>query len=443
MTSWQARYQDKLVSIDDALQVIQPGQTVTFGMNGNIPAGLCHALGKRLPSLPGLHLIGAGALEPFPFHQPDAAASYTIQDMFLTAATRPAMQQRHIDFLPFTTALWPSDLLDGSRPVDVYLTSVSPPDEHGYCNFGFMLWASADLAEAAAVVIAEVDEGHIVTYGDSHIHVSQLTYLVEKPETTTLGDVTTTMGFASPSDLDRQIAAHASALIRDGDTLQLGAGTVSMAVVDYLKHKNDLGLHSEICPTGIPQLIAAGNINGQNKTLNPRKAICTALWGDEFALDFAHLNPAIELHRMRYTNNPRIIAQHDNMIAVNNALTIDLTGQVMAESFGPQMYSGIGGQLDFTIGALLAKNGRAVTVLPSTAKAGRISRIVPQHPEGAVVSVPRTYVNYVVTEYGVVDLLGKSQRERAELLISIAHPDFRDGLRAAAEKLFWPSIKPF
>lgn len=440
MVSWQARYRDKLASIDDALQVIQPGQTVAFSMNGNIPAGLCHALGQRLPSLPSLNLIGSGALEPFPFHHPDVAAQYSVQDMFITNATRPAMQQRSIDFLPFTTALWPSDLLDGSRPVDVYMTmtSVSPPDEHGYCNFGFMLWASADLAEAATVVIAEVDEDHIVTYGDSHIHISQLDYLVEKPETKALGDVTTTMGFASPSDLDCQIAGHAAELIHDGDTLQLGAGTVSMAVVDYLKQKNDLGLHSEICPTGIPQLIAAGNVNGKYKTLNPRKAVCTALWGDEFGLDFAHLNPAIELHRMRYTNNPRVIAQHDNMIAINNALTIDLTGQVTAESFGPQMYSGIGGQLDFTIGAQLAKNGRAVTVLPSTAKEGTISRMVPQHPEGTIVSVPRTYVNYVVTEYGVVDLLGKSQRERAERLISIAHPDFRDELQQAANKLFWP-----
>ena len=378
MASWQTRYRDKLVSHDDALQVIQPGQTVVFGMNGNIPAGLCHALGKRLPSLPGLNLIGGGAMEPFPFHQGDAAASYTVQDVFLTAATRPAIQQRHVDFLPFTTALWPGDILDGSRPVDVFLTSVSPPDEHGYCNFGFMLWASADLAEAARVVIAEVDEDHIVTYGDSHIHVSQLDYLVEKTEASVFGDVSETMGFASPSEVDRQIAAHASALIRDGDTLQLGAGTVSMAVVDYLKQKNDLGLHSEICPTGLPQLIAAGNINGRYKTLHPRKAVCTALWGDEFALDFAHLNPAIELHRMRYTNNPRIIAQHDHMVAVNNALTIDLTGQITAESFGPDMYSGIGGQLDFMIGALLANNGRAITVLPSTARSGTISRIVAQ-----------------------------------------------------------------
>ena len=438
MASWQTRYRDKLVSHDDALQVIQPGQTVVFGMNGNIPAGLCHALGKRLPSLPGLHLIGGGAMEPFPFHQGDADASYTVQDVFLTAATRPAIQQRHVDFLPFTTALWPGDILDGTRPVDVFLTSVSPPDEHGYCNFGFMLWASADLAEAAMVVIAEVDADHIVTYGDSHIHVSQLDYLVEKTEATAFGDVTETMGFASPSEVDRQIAAHASALIRDGDTLQLGAGTVSMAVVDYLKQKNDLGLHSEICHTGLPQLIAAGNINGRYKTLHPRKAVCTALWGDEFALDFAHLNPAIELHRMRYTNNPRIIAQHDNMVAVNNALTIDLTGQITAESFGPEMYSGIGGQLDFMIGALLANNGRAITVLPSTARSGTVSRIVSCHPEGAIVSAPRTYVNYVATEYGVVNLLGKSQRERAELLISIAHPDFRGALQAAAKQLYWP-----
>ncbi len=438
MTRWQERYRDKLVAVQEALQVIQPGQTVVIGMNGNIPAALCHALGERLPSLPNLHLIGAGALERFPFHQPGVAAQHHVQDAFLTAATRPAMQQRCIDFLPFTTALWPSDIIDGSRPVDVCLTSVSPPDEHGYCSFGFMLWATLDMVEAATVVIAEVDEDHIVTYGDNYVHVSQLDYLVEKQGETVFGDVTETMGFASPSDVDRHIAAHVAALIQDGDTLQLGAGTVSMAVVEYLKDKNDLGLHSEICPTGIPQLIAAGNINGTYKTLHPRKAVCTALWGDEFGLDFAHLNPAIELYRMRYTNNPRIIAQHDQMIAINNALNIDLTGQITAESFGPQMYSGVGGQLDFTIGAMLAKNGRAVTVLPSTARAGTVSRIVPLHTEGAIVSVPRTYVNYVATEHGIVNLLGKSQRERAELLISIAHPDFRDALCQEAKTHFWP-----
>jgi 4-hydroxybutyrate CoA-transferase len=170
-----------------------------------------------------------------------------------------------------------------------------------------------------------------------------------------------------------------------------------MAVVEHLQNKHDLGFHSEICPTGIAQLIAAGNINGSRKTLNPHKAVCTALWGDEFSLDFAHLNPAIELRRMGYTNNPRIIAQHDHMVSINTALSIDLTGQVAAESFGPQMYSGVGGQLDFTIGAMLAHNGRAVTVLPSTAREGTVSRIVPLHPEGTVVSVPRTYVNYVVS----------------------------------------------
>lgn len=285
MASWPARYRNNLVSIDDALQVIQPGQTVAFGMNGNIPAGLCHALGTRLPSLPGLHLIGSGALEPFAFHQPDAAAQYSVQDMFLTAATRPAMQQRRIDFLPFTTALWPSDILDGSRPVDVYLTSVSPPDEHGYC--------------------------------------------------------------------------------------------------------------------------ALASCCGPLPTWPRRQQWLSPKW-------------------MKIISSPTATA------------TSDLTGQVTAESSGPQMYSGIGGQLDFMIGAQLAKNGRSVTVLPSTAKPGTISRIVPQHPEGAIVSVPRTYLNYVVTEYGAVDLLGKSQRERAELLISIAHPDFRDELQQAAKALFRP-----
>jgi 4-hydroxybutyrate CoA-transferase len=438
MQGWQERYGEKLVSVDQALQVIQPDQTVVLGMNGNIPAALCQALGARLAQWPHLRLLGAGVLHHFPFHQPEAATQYTVQDMFITMATRPGMHQRTIDFVPFTTALWPGDLEASQCVPDVYLTSVSPPDEHGYCSFGFMLWASLDLVEAARVVIAEVDEDHIVTYGDNHVHVSQLDYLVEKQAPTTYGDVAATMGFTSPSPIEQQIAVHAASLIRDGDTFQLGAGTVSIAVVGHLHSKNDLGFHSEICPTGIAQLIAAGNINGRRKTLHPHKAVCTALWGDEFSLDFAHRNPAIELRRMRYTNNPRIIAQHDNMVAINSALSIDLTGQVATESFGPQMYSGVGGQLDFTLGAMLAKDGRAVTLLPSTARQDTMSRIVPLHPEGTVISVPRTYVNYVATEYGVVDLLGKSQRERAELLISIAHPDFRNDLRHAARRLFWP-----
>jgi 4-hydroxybutyrate CoA-transferase len=356
----------------------------------------------------------------------------------VTVPTRQGMRQRTIDFVPINTALWPCDIVDGTRPLDVFLISVSPPDEHGYCSFGFMLWASRELVDAAKCVIAEVDEDHIVTYGENYVHVSELDYLVEKTGESTRVDVASVMGYAEPSDVDRQIAQYAASLIHDGDTVQIGAGTVSMAVIGHLSQKNDLGLHSELCPTGIAPLIAAGNINGSHKTLNANKAICTALMGDAYTLDFAHLNPAIELRRMVYTNNPRIIAQHDNMVSVNNVLSIDLTGQVAAESFGPQMYSGVGGQLDFTLGAMLARHGRAVTVLPATARQGSVSRIVSLHPEGTVVSVPRTYVNYVVTEYGIVNLLGKSQRERADLLISIAHPDFRHELGAAAKRLFWP-----
>jgi 4-hydroxybutyrate CoA-transferase len=262
-----------------------------------------------------LRLVGGAAMHDLPFYKPDAAASYAVQDIFVTVPTRQAMRERTIDFVPINTARWPGDFVAGTRPLDVYLASVSPPDEHGYCSFGFMLWASLELVEAAKMVIAEVDEEHIVTYGDNYVHVSQIDYLVEKTAATTLGDVASVMGYEAPSEVDLQIAQHAAALIRDGDTLQIGAGTVSMAVIEHLKEKNDLGLHSEICPTGVAPLIAAGNINGSRKTLDPRRAICTALMGDEFTLDFAHRNPAIELRRMSYTNHPRVIAQHDHMVA--------------------------------------------------------------------------------------------------------------------------------
>ncbi len=438
MSGWQNRCGDKLVTVEEALQVIQPGQTVGIGVNANAPEFLCRALTERIESWGDLEIIGGAAMHDLDFYTPEGASRLTVRDIFITAPTRLAMRAGSVDFLPLNTARWPSDVVDGSRPLDVYLISVSPPDEHGYCSFGFMLWSSLDMAESAKIVIAEVDEDHIVTYGENHIHISQLDYLVEKQGVSTMGDVASVMGYEAPSEVDQKIAGYAADLIRDGDTLQIGAGTVSMAVIEHLQTKNDLGLHSELSPTGVAPLIKAGNINGKYKPLHRHKAVCTALMGDEFSLDFAHRNPAIELYRMSYTNNPARIAQHDYMTAINNALSIDLTGQIAAESLGPQMYSGVGGQLEFTIGAMLADHGRAVTVLPSTAKQGSLSRIVPLHSQGTVVSVPRTYINYVITEYGTVDLLGKSQRERAELLISIAHPAFRDELHEAAKRLYWP-----
>ncbi len=438
MSRWQDVCGDKLVSVEDALNVIQSGQTVGIGVNANAPEFLCHALANRVRDWDDLEILGGAAMHDLDFYTPRGASHLTVRDIFITAPTRLAMRSGSMDFLPLNTARWPCDIVAGSRPLDVYLVSVSPPDEHGYCSFGFMLWSSLDMAEAANVVIAEVDEDHIVTYGENYIHISQLDYIVEKQGESTLGDVASVMGYDAPSEVDQTIARYAADLIRDGDTLQIGAGTVSMAVIRHLHEKNDLGLHSELCPTGVAPLIEAGNINGKYKSLHRHKAICTAFMGDEFSLDFAHRNPAIELYRMSYTNNPLRIAQHPYMTAINNALSIDLTGQVAAEALGPHMYSGVGGQLEFTIGAMLADHGRAVTVLPSTAKQGTLSRIVPLHGAGTVVSVPRTYVNYVVTEYGTVNLLGKSQRERADLLISIAHPDFRDELRVAAKQLYWP-----
>lgn len=438
MSRWQDVCGDKLVSAEAALQVIRPGQTVGIGLNANAPEFLCQALARHISDWDDLEIMGGAAMYDLGFYTPQGAARLSVRDMFMTAPTRLAMRAGSVDFLPLNTARWPCDVVDGSRPVDVYLISVSPPDEHGYCSFGSMLWASLEMVEAATIVIAEVNEDHIVTYGENYIHLSQLDCLVEKQGESTLGEVAAVMGYEAPSEVDRTIARYAADLIRDGDTLQIGAGTVSMAVIEYLQAKSDLGLHSEVCPTGVAPLIAAGNINGKYKPLHRYKAICTALMGDAFSLDFAHRNPAIELYRMSYVNHPARIAQHDYMTAINHASSIDLTGQVASEALGQQMYSGVGGQLEFTIGAMLADHGRAVTVLPSTAKQGTLSRIVPLHDAGTVVSVPRTYANYVITEYGTVNLLGKSQRERAELLISIAHPNFRDELCDTAKRLYWP-----
>ena len=338
------------------------------------------------------------------------------------------------------TVYSPAKWVDAERQADmmnadVFLVTVSPPDAQGFCSFGDQLWYSREWVKKSRLVIAEVNPLAIRTGGDNYVHVSQLDYLVEQPEPIPPFRMSPEVAPDEQATAEK-IGALVASLIRDGDTFQIGLGSVSMAAGPYLQEKNDLGVHSEILTSAMVDLYKRGVITGKHKTLQPEKLVATGMFVDPEDYAFMDENPVVELRDAFYTNNPTVIAQQKNMVAINNALAVDLTGQVTAEAFGTQMYSGVAGQLDFVLGAYLSPGGRSITVLPYTARGGTISRIVSMFPEGQIVSLPRTYIDYIVTEYGIASLSGRTERQRAEALIAIAHPDFRAELEAAARKRF-------
>jgi acetyl-CoA hydrolase len=315
---------------------------------------------------------------------------------------------------------------EGYLPLDVALISVSPPDKHGYCSFGVEVGATKPAAESARIVLAEVNSNMPRVWGNSFIHLSQITACV--PVDNPLPE----LAQSEPSPLHKQIGNNVAELINDGDTLQLGIGEIPDAILSFLGDKRDLGVHSEMFSDGIVGLVEQGVITGLRKTFLPGKIVAAFMLGTKRLFKFVHDNPIVELRTVDFTNDPFNISRNDNMVAINSALQIDLTGQVCADSIGTKLYSGVGGQADFMRGAARSRGGRPVIALSSTAVKGTLSRIVPVLEPGAGVTTSRNDVHYVVTEYGVVNLYGLSVKKRAEALISIAHPDFRDELRSAA-----------
>ncbi|MFQ5825935.1 MAG: acetyl-CoA hydrolase/transferase family protein, partial [Dehalococcoidia bacterium] len=365
---------------------------------------------------------------------------FTLEVGYIVPVVQNMVDEKRCDCLiAFPFYQYPWDMGEA----DVLLTVVSPPDEHGFCSFGGSLWNKKAQVRGAGRVLAEVNKNLIRTYGDNFIHVSEIDYFVERVPTGRPPGGTNLRGRAGEGlgEVEKSIAENVGSLIRDGDTLQIGVGSASEAAAraGVFDAKHDLGWHSENTPRGIIRLVREGVISGRRKTLHPGKAVATAIVGDtREELAFVDGNPLFELYSADYVLDARVIAAHDNMVAINGAIAVDLTGQIAAESIGPRLVSAVGGQLTFVIGAHLSRGGRAITVLPSTAGEGRVSRLVPRLEEGTVVSIPRSLADVVVTEYGVAQLRGKSQRQRALELISIAHPDFRAQLRRDAERLFWP-----
>ncbi|MPM23414.1 Butanoate coenzyme A-transferase [bioreactor metagenome] len=314
--------------------------------------------------------------------------------------------------------------------MDVALVQVSPPDQNGYCSLGVSVDYTKPALESAKTVIAQVNPQMPRTMGDSFVHVSQLDWIVE-------ADVPL-LQLKPPviGAVERAIGEHCAGLIRDGDTLQLGIGAIPDAVLLFLKEKKDLGIHSEMFSDGVVELFEAGVITNRRKTLHPGKCVVTFLMGTRRLYDFVNDNPAVMMMPVDYVNDPYVIRQNDNLVSINSCLQVDLQGQVVSTSVGKREFSGVGGQVDFVRGANMSRGGRSIMAMPATAKGGAVSKIAAVIDEGASVTTSRHDVGYVVTEYGVAELRGKTLRQRARALIAIAHPDFRAALAQEFECRF-------
>jgi acyl-CoA hydrolase len=428
------------MTAEQAVKRVQPGDTVAVAPFTCTPHTLCRALLGRVRSgdLRDIRVDHPASLSPW--CEPDVIDGIELHDNYATPFNRAAVHAGTVEYLPI--GLWKTDTVpDGftARP-DVFLVPVSPPDRLGWCSFGPGVWLSGTLSRNAALVIAEVHEDFIRTGGENHVHIDRLDLVVEAD--------TPTGGTPPPPLSDEEIAAVevictlvAAELINDGDTIQMGVGTVSAALGMYLDGKEDLGIQTELITGGIVDLVERGVVTGNRKTIHPRKVVgsaCAALAPEELARIDG--NPVFELYDFGHTDDLRRLIQVENFVTVNNALQIDLTGQVSAESIGQQMYTGVGGQTVFMIAGAYSPGGKSVSVTPSSSVLSstgrRVSRIVPTLDPGGVVTVPRTYVDHVVTEQGIAELRGRTIKERARALLEVSHPDLRPQLEEDARRLY-------
>ena len=424
---WPEQYKDKLTTAAEAIKMVKSGNRVYIGGGCGEPIVLAQALARQkdeLRDVEVVHVLTAGHAD---YTMPGMEEAFRVNSLFIGANVRGAVQTGKADFTPVLLSEIPRLFREGYLPIDVALVSLSVPDEHGYCSFGVEVGATKPAVESARIVIAEINPHMPRVWGQSFIHLSQVTAcvpvdypLLEMPQ-------------GAPSPLYSRIGSHVAGLINDGDTLQMGIGAIPDAVLALLGDKHDLGVHSEMFSDGIMELVERGVITGRRKSFLPGKIVAAFMLGTERLYRFVNDNPMIEMRPVDFTNDPFTISRNDNMVAINSALQVDLTGQVCADSIGCRFYSGGGGQADFMRGAARSSGGKPIIALPSMALGDTVSRIVPMLDAGSGVTTSRNDVHYVVTEFGVANLYGKSVRERAEALISIAHPRFQGELRAAAQ----------
>ena len=431
--SWTRLYESKVTTAAEAVQAVGSGDRIFLTGNCSVPQRLLAALVDRAPELKDVEIAHALTIGSSDYVAPEMEGHIRVNSLFIGPNVRKAVQEGRADFTPVLLSEFPLLFSSGALPLDVAFVHLSPPDEHGFCSYGIETGLTKSPAESARIIIAEVNPNMPRCLGDSFIHIGRLDYVV--PVDYPLLELP--MAEGESAELHTTIAEHIAELIPDGATMQMGIGAIPDAVLQFLFHKKDLGIHTELFSDSVIELVEAGVVTNARKTLHPGKIVAGFMLGTKRLYDWAHDNPMIELHRTEYVNDPFVIARNYRQVAVNSAIEVDLTGQVCADSIGPRLYSGVGGQLDFVYGASRSEGGVPVIALPSTAKGDEISRIVPTLKPGAGVVTTRNHVHYVVTEHGVADLYGKTIRQRALALIGVAHPKFREELTAAARELHY------
>lgn len=427
--SWEHIYRQKVTDVDTALACVTSNSRLYIGGGAGVPVLLTQHLIDHAEAIRGVEITHILTFADAPYVRPEFQDSFRVNALFIGANVRQAVQEGRADFTPVFLSEIPRLFKQGHLPLDVALIAVTPPDEHGFCSFGVEVGTTKPAAEAARCIIAEVNRQMPRTLGDSFIHASRLTHVVEAdyplPQAPQGGS----------SEVHLRIGAIIAAMIPNGATVQTGIGSIPDAVLQNLTSHRDLGVHTELFSDGVIDLVNRGVITCAQKNFHPGKMVVGFLFGTQPLYDFVNNNPIVEMHPTDYVNDPFNIAQNDKMVAINSALQVDLTGQVCADSIGPRLYSGVGGQIDFIRGASRSKGGLPIIALSATARDDTVSRIVPMLYEGSGVVTTRNDVHFVVTEFGAVNLYGKSIRQRAQLLISIAHPNFRDELTHAAHQL--------
>ncbi|HKY79450.1 MAG TPA: acetyl-CoA hydrolase/transferase C-terminal domain-containing protein [Anaerolineales bacterium] len=429
-TKLHTLYSDKLVSAEQAVRAIQSNSRVYLGGGAGVPQVLELAMVGHAAELRDVEVVSVLTFAGGNYLKEEYASSFRHRALFVGANARDAVNAGRADYVPVFLSDAPRLFKEGFLPVDVALIQVSPPDTHGFCSYGIEVGVTKPAAESSKHIIAEINPNMPRVLGDSFIHLSRIDQIVEVdyrlPEAVS----------NKISKEQHQIGELVADLIPDEATLQLGIGALPNAVLSKLDGKRDLGIHSELFSDGVIEMVEKGVITNAAKTLHPGKIIAGFAFGSQHFYEFMQDNAMIEFHPTDYVNDPFIIAKNDKMVAINSAIEVDLSGQVCADSIGDRIYSGIGGQVDFIRGASRSKGGKAIIALPSTAKGG-VSRIVPFLKKGAGVVTSRGDIHYVVTEYGVASLHGKSLRERAEELIAVAHPAMREELQCFAQQQGW------
>lgn len=427
--NWKEEYADKIVSVQEAVSHVQSGDRIVFSHACGEGQYLTDELVNQAERLENVEIVHMVAMGTAPYCQPGMEKHFRHNALFVGGSTRKAVEEGRADYTPCFFHEIPRLFTDGCLPVDVAFIQVSLPDERGYCSFGISVDYTQPAAQAAKLVIAQVNKNMPYTYGN-RIHLKDIDFIVEKDEPL--------IELPPPKigETERKIGEYVASLIHDGDTLQLGIGAIPDAVLSFLGEKKNLGIHSEMFSDGVVDLARKGVITNTKKTINPGKFVSCFLMGTRKLYDFVDHNEDVLIEAVDYTNDPFVVAKIDNIISINSAIQVDLMGQTNSEMIGNRQFSGVGGQVDFVRGASRAKGGKAIIAMPATAAKGKISKIVPLLDEGSAVTTSRNDIDYVVTEFGIASLKGKTLRQRAKALIEIADPKFKASLIEEFEKRF-------